>query len=596
MITGAKTGRNVDLFCGNLTPCRPVCSTRWPRLQNLFRAIRVGAGMLLLLLFSAGVPAAWADLGSHGDSPDSVSLERMGAPLSTKPVVLDGVALFKVRGVSSYPADERAAEITRRIEEIARNAAVPVAEIRVVEQPLGSEIMAGDATIMTVVDADARVEGLERRILANVYMANIVRAIISYRSDREPRALARNAAFSLAAIGAMLVLLYGLLRLYRLLDVKLTRYYRTRLDDLEVEGFKVLQAEQMWAALRGMLGGVHALLGLTCGFLVLQFSLAQFPPTRGAATGLLDVVVSPLVIIGSGLLATIPDLVFLAILVVITRFVLRTVKLFFSAVQQGTVKLSGFDADWGLPTYRIVRILVIAFALVVAFPYIPGSHSDAFKGISLFIGVIFSLGSSSFISNIIAGYAMTYRRAFSLGDWIKVGQDLGEVTSIRMQVTHMRSTKNEEIIVPNSTILSMNVLNYSRLAKTSGLILHTTVGIGYETPWRQVEAMLLMAAKRTPRVKQNPAPFVLQTLLGDFAVTYELNVYCDDPSAMKRIYTDLHRHILDVFNEYGVAIMTPAYESDSQQPKLVPPEHWYAAPAQPPDAKPGELAGAKPEQ
>lgn len=569
-------------------PCGPGLSPRWFRLEHLLRGIHVGAAMLLLLLSTGGMSPAWADSGSPVDNPDALSPEHVGASVRTEPVLLDGVAMFRVRGVTSYPAEERAAQVAGRIVAIARDDKIAVEDIRVEEKPLGSEIVAKGMPIIMVVDADARVEGLERRMLAEVYRTSIARAITNYRSAREPRALARSAAFSLAAIGVMVILLYGLFRLYRLLDYKLTRYYRTRLDDLEVEGFKVLQAEQMWAALRGMLGGAHALLGLTCGFVVLQFSLAQFPPTRAAAAGLLNVVVSPLVTMGRGLLATIPDLVFLAILVVITRFVLRTVKLFFSAVQQGSVKLSGFDADWGLPTYRIVRILVIAFALVVAFPYIPGSHSDAFKGISLFIGVIFSLGSSSFISNIIAGYAMTYRRAFALGDWIQVGQDLGEVTSIRMQVTHMRSTKNEEIIVPNSTILSVNVVNYSRLAKTTGLILHTTVGIGYETPWRQVEAMLLMAAERTPAVKREPAPFVLQTSLGDFAVTYELNAYCDDPSAMKRIYTDLHRNILDVFNEYGVAIMTPAYESDTPQPKMVPPEQWYAAPAKAPDAKPGE--------
>ena len=155
----------------------------------------------------------------------------------------------------------------------------------------------------------------------------------------------------------------------------------------------------------------------------------------------------------------------------------------------------------------------------------------------------------------------------------------GEVTEARLQVTHVRTPKNEEVVVPNSLILNSHVTNYTTLAATQGLILHTSVGIGYETPWRQVEGLLLMAASRTPLLLQQPAPFVLQRALGDFAITYELNAYCNRPGQMIAIYSELHRQILDVFNEYGVAIMTPAYVADPEQPKLVPKDQWYAEPA-----------------
>jgi small-conductance mechanosensitive channel len=215
----------------------------------------------------------------------------------------------------------------------------------------------------------------------------------------------------------------------------------------------------------------------------------------------------------------------------------------------------------------------------VAYPYIPGSESDAFKGVSLFLGIVFSLGSSSAISNIIAGYMMTYRRAFKVGDRVKIGEAVGDVMQMRLQVTHLRSLKNEEIVIPNSQILAGEVLNYSSLARTHGLILHTEVGIGYETAWRQVEAMLLAAAERTPGLERDPRPFVHMKKLGDFAVTYELNVYCKDVKEMNALYTALHRNVLDVFNEYGVQIMTPAYEGDPAEPKVVPRQDWYAAPA-----------------
>jgi small-conductance mechanosensitive channel len=189
---------------------------------------------------------------------------------------------------------------------------------------------------------------------------------------------------------------------------------------------------------------------------------------------------------------------------------------------------------------------------------------------------------------------MTYRRAFKVGDRVKVLDLIGDVTEIRLQVTHIRSLKNEEIIVPNSQILGSHVINYSRLAKDQGLILHTTVGIGYETPWRQVEAMLLMAAERTPGLMREPPPFVLQKALGDFCVTYEINVHSDRPQESQKLYTALHQNILDIFNEYGVQIMTPAYEGDPEQAKVVPKEKWFEAPAKGFEIRDSKFKSTKP--
>src|SRR6185295_4417653 len=229
------------------------------------------------------------------------------------------------------------------------------------------------------------------------------------------------------------------------------------------------------------------------------------------------------------------------------------------------------------PTYKILRLAVVAFAVVVAYPYIPGAGSAAFQGVSLFIGIVFSLGSSSAIANMIAGYMITYRRAFKVGDRVKIGDMSGDIIETRLQVTHLRSFKNEEMVIPNSLILSSQVLNYSSLARAEGLILHTEVGIGYETPWRQVEALLIAAAERTPGLASEPRPFVLEKKLGDFAVTYDLNVYTRSVESLAKLYAELHRNILDLFNEYGVQIMTPAYEGDPPEPKVVPKKDWYAA-------------------
>jgi small-conductance mechanosensitive channel len=230
-----------------------------------------------------------------------------------------------------------------------------------------------------------------------------------------------------------------------------------------------------------------------------------------------------------------------------------------------------------------MRILVIAFALVVAYPYIPGSESEAFKGVSIFLGVVFSIGSSSFIANMIAGYSLTYRGAFREGDRVRIGDHMGEVVNVRALSTQLRSPKNEDVNIPNSEVLGSTVVNYSSFSREKGVILHTDVGIGYDTPWRQVEALLLMAAGRTDGLEADPEPFVLQTQMGDFTVIYQLNAYCRDATRMLQTYSELHANIQDVFNEHEVQIMSPHYERDPEVPKVVAPEDWYPAPAKAPE-------------
>ena len=207
----------------------------------------------------------------------------------------------------------------------------------------------------------------------------------------------------------------------------------------------------------------------------LSFTLAQFPWTRGLSRRIVSVVTAPLTTMGHAILLEIPNLVFLSILVYVFRIVLRLLRLFFDAVANGSVKLAGFEQDWAVPTYKIVRFAAVAFGVIVAYPYIPGSHTEAFKGISLFIGVLFSLGSTSALSNLIAGYLMTYRRAFKVGDRVKIGDAVGDVVQARLQVTHLRTVKNEEVVLPNSQILNGHITNYSSLARTEGLILHVEV-------------------------------------------------------------------------------------------------------------------------
>jgi small-conductance mechanosensitive channel len=527
-------------------------------------------------LVASRAPALAQDTASQGPSPAESAAEQ-----PTAPVVLDGVTLFRVRGVSAFPAEQRAAGIAGRIAAVAADRTVPAESLVVRETPLGSELSAAGRRLLVVVDADSRIEGVRRQVLADVYRQRIAEAIGEFRHDRESRVLWPNVA---RALGATLALVLGLwlgLRILRLLRATLDRRYRSRVQNVQFRSVEIVRAEHLWQGVHRALGMVAALLALLGGYLYLDYVLHLFPWTRAFGNSLAGVFLGPLATLGRGAVGFIPDLVFLVILALLVRSLLRVIRLFFRRVGEGTLTLPGFEAEWALPTDRIVRLLMIALALVIAYPHIPGSGSEAFKGVTLLFGVLFSLGSSSFISNLLAGQSLAFRKAFRVGDRVKVGEHVGDVAQIRLLTTYLSTPKNERVVIPNSQILNSEIVNFTSLANDPGLILHTIVGIGYETPWRQVEAMLLEAADRTPGLLKQPAPFVLQKALGNFAVDYEINVYCDNPRVMFPLYSALHRNILDVFNEYDVQIMTPAYEGDPEQPKVVRREQWFEAPASP---------------
>ncbi len=539
--------------------------------------------ILLLLAAVAGLVRSRAALAqSEGAEAKDASLIASDRQVVTVPVVIDGRVLFRVRGVTAFPAAERAATIAQRIRAVAEDRAIPPSALHLVANDHWTEIVGGENSIMGVFDADAAAEapGLSRQALAQIYLKKISSALQQYRAEREPVQLARN-AFRVAGWTFLLLLVeLAMLGSLRWLTVRIGHRYDSAIERIETGTFRLIRAESMWVAMRFTTRLLALVAALTIFYVYLHIALDYLPWTRALSSHLRALTVAPLLALARATAAAIPSLLVIVVIVAVARYVIRLARFFFSAIESGAITFSSFEADWSKPTFNLVRVLIIAFTAMVCYPYIPGSGSQAFKGITIFIGVLFSLGSSSLLSNIIAGYTMAYRRAFHVGDRIKVGDLIGDVTQIGLMVTHMRSIKNEELVVPNSLILNSNVINYASLARKQGLILHTAVGIGYETPWRQVEAMLLMAAERTPGLLREPAPFVLQLSLNDFAVTYELNVYCDQPSGMDRLYAELHRSVLDVFNEYGVQIMTPAYIADPAEPKIVPREQWFANPAE----------------
>ena len=536
--------------------------------------------LLLLLAFVYILSPAPTHAATENPPAASAPAAAASAP-ATAPVQIDGVTLFHVRGVEAYPAGVRARAIARTVVGVARSRHFRGDSLQIAETRFGTELRAGGLRLMIVVDADAELEKVSRTELARAIAQRMIQAIRDYRAARTPSALARGLTMALVATALLVALFLLLVRGWRRIAAALESTYRKRVKAVGIGTFEIVRADQLWLMLGGTIGALRGAILLVGVFIYAQYVLGLFPWTNGTARALQEQVAGPLQSIGRGVVAAIPNLIFLVVLYLVVRYLLKLVGLFFAAIGRGEVTIGGFEREWADVTYKLLRGVIIGFALVVAYPYIPGSDSDAFKGISVFAGILLSLGASSAVANTIAGYLIIYRRAFRVGDVVRIGGTFGQVLSVRAQVTHVRTLKNEEVVVPNSLILNSEVVNFSSFTRERGLILHTTVGIGYETPWRQVEAMLLAAARRTEGLLTEPPPFVLLKELGTFSILYELNAYSADASSITRLYSAMHRNVLDVFNEHGVQIMTPAYEGDPESPKVVPRGQWHLPPAGP---------------
>ena len=329
-----------------------------------------------------------------------------------------------------------------------------------------------------------------------------------------------------------------------------------------------------------ILATVLVSLVLTYQWLILV--LRQLPYTRplgeSLRTGLYQFVLS----VGEAFVDQLPNISKVLVIVLVTRFCIRLLGLAFGGVEQGRFTLPWVYPETAQPTRRIAVALLWLFALIISYPYLPGSGSEVFKGASVFIGIIISLGSSGVMNQIMSGLMVTYSRAVRVGDFVRIGDVEGTVTHLGSLSTKLTTPKNEEITIPNAVVVSHSTTNFSRNARDLGVMIPTSVTIGYDVPWRQVEALMLLAAERTPGLRDNPKPAVLQTALLDAAVQYTLLVCLEQPERRVRILDKLHANIQDAFNEYGVQIMSPQYEADPNEPKVVPPSRWYAAPATPP--------------
>jgi len=352
----------------------------------------------------------------------------------------------------------------------------------------------------------------------------------------------------------------GLNALTRLLQIKYQAWKGSRIVSLKIKSIELLSAERMVDAL-GMLTNISKfgfMLILLYGYTTIIFSLFEFTSTW--AKTLFSYLLAPLNLVLISFLDFLPKLFFIIVLIFVFRYLIKFVLFIFMEIDKGNLEFPSFHKEWAMPTFKIVRFLIIVLAAIIIFPYLPGSDSPFFQGISVFLGILFSFGSSGAISNIVSGVVLTYMRPFKVGDRVKIAETMGDVIEKGLLVTRVRTTKNVDITVPNSMVLGSHIINYSS-SSDIGLILHTTVTIGYDAPWQKVHELLISAASETEYILEEPKPFVLQTALNDFYVSYEINAYTNESNKMARIYSDLHSNIQNKFNEAGVEIMSPHYSA-----------------------------------
>jgi small-conductance mechanosensitive channel len=488
------------------------------------------------------------------------------------PVVFRGDTLFLLHGtIGPFTAQERARALERRVRRIAEDPLLLADDIVVVDTAGAVDVLLDTLVVMTVTERDAAEAGEARLALADRYAEAIRGAVRSRQEAASLRTILIGGALTLVASALLVVILLLLNRAFPLVYRFIQRGRGRWIRSLRIQRLEVLSVDRavevvLFAARVARVGVLVVALYV---FLPIAFSF--FPWTRGLSNTLFGWVLGALQQIVGAFIEYLPNLFTIAVVLLVFYYLVKFVRLLFVGIRRGAVAFPGFHRDWAMPTYKIVRFLIIVFAAIVIFPYLPGSQTPAFRGISIFLGVLISFGSSSAIANVVSGTVMTYMRPFQIGDRVKIADTVGDVIERTLLVTRVRTQKNVDITVPNAMVLSSHIINYSSTAKDGGVILHTSVTIGYDVPWRRVHELLTAAAGNTEGILEEPSPFVLQTSLNDFYVSYELNAYTETPNAMARIYSELHQSIQDHFNQAGIEIMSPHYRAlrDGNQAAVV---------------------------
>ena len=506
-----------------------------------------------------GLPLAWLRLGMAL----TVLLSLGAGPVPEGRVEINGHEIISLTArIGSLVPAQRAQLINQRLERLVADTKITAQDVTAKQETgEGWLVFGGNEILLAITDADAQAAGHTPAALAAYVVSEVRRLLEEERTARSPRGLMIGGAWAAGYTVLLALSLFGVIWLHRFAMRRLIKLRGTWVRSIRIKTLEILPASRIIAALTVLLAIWRALAVLCLLYLYIPLVLREFPRTKRHADTIFAYVLTPLRQVSGSIFDVVPNLLLIGVYVLLARYLLKVLNYIFAAIESGRLVFAGFYADWARPTYQIVRVLVIALTLAVVLPYIPGSSSAAFQGISVFFGILLSLGSTSAVANAVAGLVLTYMRPFRVGDRVEIGSSKGTVTGKTLLVTRLRTPWNIDITVPNAAVLANHIVNHSTHAAERGVVLHVEVTLGYDTPWRQVHELLLKAAEGSDGLLKEPAPFVWQVALENSYIRYQLNAYTREPEFMERIYSGLLQNLQDSFNRAGIEIMSPEYHS-----------------------------------
>lgn len=501
------------------------------------------------------------------DAADSLKLAKQRLRIDSLrrvtpgvPVVVEGDTLyylFAKRG--GHTPQQRAEMNAAAITELGKRFNLQPDSVYAESSDIVTDLMYGNKVLASFIDQDGLWEGCSRDQLAAAKRKVIVDKLKVMKDEHSLWQLGKRILYFILVIIGQYLLFKLTTWLFNKLKVRIQRLKDTKLKPISIQEYELLDTQKQVNLLVFLANLLRYAVMLLQLILTVPLLFSIFPQTKDLAYKLFSYIWDPIKSIFLGIVEYVPNLFTIFVIWLAVKYLVRLVHYLASEIQSERLKIGGFYADWAMPTFHIVRFLLYAFMIAMIYPYLPGSKSGVFQGISVFVGLIVSLGSSTVIGNIIAGLVITYMRPFKLGDRIKLNDTTGNVIEKTPLVTRIRTPKNEVVTIPNSFIMSSHTVNFSQSARDYGLIIHSEVSVGYDIPWRKTHQLLVEAALNTPGVVDDPRPFVLETSLQDYYPVYQVNAYIKDANQLAQVYSDLHQNIQDRFNEEGIEIMSPHY-------------------------------------
>ena len=488
---------------------------------------------------------------------DSLRNVTPGAPL-----VVDGDTLLVIYARKGGMLPEaRVSAAKSKIYEVGKRLTMFVDSLYVFDSEVSSDVMVGEDVLLSVTDLDALWMGMERVELAETYREVISKKVDQLHETYGLQQKLQSLGWVALIIAVQVLLIWFIVWLFHRWKFSVTRKLLGRIKSVVIKNYPLLDTHRLGVAIIFIFNLVRLLLILLVVLVGLGFMFSFFPETKTVTYTVVGFIWNPLSDILKSVVEYLPNLFKIIVIIICFHYLLKLVRYFANEVASGRLKINGFYADWAMPTHTLLRVLLYSFMLVMIWPLLPNSDSEIFQGVSVFIGVVVSLGSTSVVGNVMSGLVMTYMRPFRIGDFIRFGDTEGEVIEKSMLVTRIRTRKNDIVTIPNSNMMSSQTSNYTFSAQRYGIIVHTKITIGYDEPWKKIESLLVQAAENTDGIKRHPKPFVRITALDDFYVEYEINGITDRAKTLSTVYSALHQQILDTMHGAGVEIMSPHIEA-----------------------------------